>query len=1276
MVILNLFQDLLNLMVIYMQMKFILILFHLLLIALPSLLFAVDWPMWRFDAGRTAATTDALEAPLNMVWVQHFTARESVWDDPLNQDLMPYDRQFEPIIMGQRLFVGFNDCDKVMAFDLESGKPQWTYYADGPVRLPLTGWKDRVYFTSDDGSLTCLSAARGNLLWKFSGTPDGRKILGNKRLISMWPARGGAVIKDGRIYFATSIWPMMGIFIYALDAASGEVIWRNEEAGTYFIKQPHNYPAFAGIAPQGAFAINGSSLLIPGGRSVPACFDLDSGRMRYYQLAKYGKTGGAFISTRDSVFFNHDRDRMTNLYDLNTGELLLKRPGKYPVLAENMFYFSGETISAHPASTPDSVLWSVKVDASGDLILAGNDLFAGGRNTITMLQTGKDGKVPQIIWHQKIEGDVKRLITANGYLVAVTDDGKIAAFAQRQKPACQYLNEKESLLPPPEWLDRAKTILKRTNVSKGYAVIFDVGNGDLLAALARISDLDFIGIDPDSQNINRLRCNFDAQGLYGKRISLLTGTLQSVQLPSYFASLTLLGEQSIEELNGDKKSLRKLIHVTRPYDGKIWLPADEKERDRVGKNLEHLGDENIGEEVFNDGLVLSRDGPLPGSDDWTHQYGDIHNSVKSDDKQVRMPLGLLWFGGNSNLDVLPRHGHGPPEQVVGGRLIIEGIGVISARDVYTGRVLWKTPLDSLATFKLYYNETYQNTPLESSYNQRHIPGANGRGTNFVVAKDFVYVVQGSACEVLDIQSGKPVKRIYLPSTAKNDRPMWGYIGIYKNYLIAGSEYAEFSKLTPLTRSEEEEISQLSLKKFTDLRDKTNYDLAASQQLIILDRFSGEPIWQIKSRYGFIHNAIVAGADKLYCLDKLPSFTEGKMERRGLELPEDYRLMCLDMETGDVIWNSQQKIFGSWLGYSKETGLLLQASRPSGDMLSGENGERMIVYQAENGQEIWDRFIIYENPPILHNNRIITDHIAINIFNGEQIYRKNPISMKEIPWTYTRTKGCNYNIASENLLSFRTSAAGFFDLEKDGGVGHFGGFKSGCTSNLIAANGVLNAPDYTRTCQCAYQNQTSLALVHMPDVEYWTTSDYTWDGKPVKKIGINLNAPGDRMAENDVLWLDFPSIGGDSPDIPVEISAVDPQYIRRHSFFLPEFKECPWVSSSAITGLQTINITLSGEEMTDATYTIRLYFAELQEKKAGERVFDVMVQGKPFLTNFDIARESGEASRDIVKSIKDVKVVDILRIDFRPSAGTRPCQSILSGIEIVSDDYKPQQSESR
>ena len=128
---------------------------------------------------------------------------------------------------------------------------------------------------------------------------------------------------------------------------------------------------------------------------------------------------------------------------------------------------------------------------------------------------------------------------------------------------------------------------------------------------------------------------------------------------------------------------------------------------------------------------------------------------------------------------------------------------------------------------------------------------------------------------------------------------------------------------------------------------------------------------------------------------------------------------------------------------------------------------------------------------------MTENAAYMLATGERKLSADPLTGEEMPWNYARGYGCNYNIAGEHLLSFRSAAAGFYDLVADGGTGNLGGFKSGCTSNLIAAAGVLNAPDYTRTCQCSYQNQTSLAFIHMPELEYWTTNDFKWNGERVR-----------------------------------------------------------------------------------------------------------------------------------------------------------------------------------
>src|SRR5512146_1118051 len=90
-----------------------------------------DWPLWRYDYNRSASTPEQLADSLFLQWQVRYSPRVPVWDDPLNQDLMQYDRTFEPVVADNRIFIGFNDQDKVIALDINSGRELWHYYADG-----------------------------------------------------------------------------------------------------------------------------------------------------------------------------------------------------------------------------------------------------------------------------------------------------------------------------------------------------------------------------------------------------------------------------------------------------------------------------------------------------------------------------------------------------------------------------------------------------------------------------------------------------------------------------------------------------------------------------------------------------------------------------------------------------------------------------------------------------------------------------------------------------------------------------------------------------------------------------------------------------------------------------------------------------------------------------------------------------------------------------------------------------------------------------------------
>ncbi len=1242
---------------------------------------AGDWPMWRYDAGRTACSPEPLPAELHLQWTRHYPARQPVWDDPLNHDLMPYDRVFEPIVVGRTVYIGFNDQDKVVALQADTGKELWSFYADGPIRLPLAHAGGFLYFTSDDGCLYCLSAANGQLAWKFSGAPAPRKSLGNKRLISSWPARGGAVVKDGVVYFSASIWPAMGVFLYALDAATGRVIWKNDGTGSQYIKQPHSAFSFAGVAPQGALVALDRKLLVPGGRSVPACFDRNTGEMSYYFLNEYNKGGGAFVCANEEFFVNHTRDRNTALFRLATGDKLKAEFEKYPVLGPELFYFSGERITARDARKPEQVVWTLPVDASGDLIQAGPVLYAGGKGSLTAVRlNGRE--IPEVLWTRPVEGEVGRLVAAGGRLFAVLADGRILMYSADRKNPADWRESPKEVPDPPAARKRAEEILARSGAADGYALIFGPWEEQRIRALARASRLQMVVVEPDAARVQSLRRQFDAEGLGADRLAFLPGTPSSVTLAPYLSSLSVVNADRISDL---VEMVRRVGEAAHPYHGKIWVEGSAEKRKAVEEQVRSNSYEGL--QVLSAGedyLLLARTGGLKGAANWTHQYGSMANTVKSDDQRVQLPLGILWFGGNSNMDVLPRHGHGPPEQIVDGKLIIEGIDCLSARDVYTGRVLWKTEFGSLGTFGTYYNESYADDPLNPFYNQEHIPGANARGTNFVATSDSVYLLQGVSCHRLDIHTGRILKTTRLPGKAV---PQWGYIGVAGDSLVAGAGLVKYSTLVRQRLKSVEELAEyLKSVEANDNRDGGAYDFdqGASSELVVLDRITFREKWRVASKYGFLHNAIVSDGKRLFLLDKMPAALDSLLQRRGIRLSGDYSLSALDLATGQPIWKTTENLFGSWLGYSARHDLLLQATRPSRDMLAGEPGERMMVHQAADGRILWDRKIKYENPPILHGDNIIVDYGGYDLRTAEPLRRKDPITGEPVPWKYTRLYGCNYNIASEHLLSFRSGAAGFYNLQNLGGTGNFGGFKSGCTSNLIAANGVLNAPDYTRTCACSYQNQTSLAFVSMPELEYWTNNEFAWSGKPVERIGVNFGAPGDRMADNGTLWLDYPSVGGMSPDIPVQVSFPGTEipgsmvvqtsipvslsrgragFVRSNSYAIRTADQ-PWIAASAMVGFSALELTLSRTPLTDAAYTVNLYFAEIAHAAPGERVFDLDLQERPVLRDFDIAREAGGTNRLLVRTFRGIPVRDKLRLSSRTRPGSYP--ALLCGIELIRE----------
>ncbi|MBN1458519.1 MAG: PQQ-binding-like beta-propeller repeat protein [Armatimonadetes bacterium] len=1274
-----------------------------------------DWPMWRYDCERSACSPEELPRELYLQWVLELPRPSPCW--PPTQHKLQFDLSYEPIVVGKMLIVPSMVSDSVTAYDTDTGKKAWRCYADGPVRFAPVGWHGRIYFVSDDGYLYCLDAATGKLVWKSRGGPSEHKLLGNERLISLWPARGAPVIYDGTVYFAASIWPFMGTFIHALDAESGEAVWTNSGSGSDFILQPHNSPAFAGVSPQGHLLATEDRLLVSGGRSVPAAYDRKTGRFLYFQTNT--KLGGHAVYLGKHWFFNDGR-----MYEVSDGDYVAEvnasviTPDAVIGVTESggirasslqlrQRYVDEGGKKREVAELP--LLWKHRCDEPVEKIFmkAGPRLYAGrsdGFIAAIDFPAAPGTEKPAISWHTTVRGTPWSMLAGHGKLFVVTEEGRIYCFGGRATKAVvhsQATSDGEGR--DAHWMDRARQILDRTDVHEGYCLVLGIGTGRLAEELARQSDLRVIGLDPDAEKVETLRARLDAAGLYGRRIALLEGDVLSLPIAPYLASLIVSEDPAASGLGGDGDFVQRVFRLLRPYGGVACLRLAGEARENLLEEARTAPLENGAVREEGTFVVLTRVGALPGSGDWTHQYGDVANTVCSTDQVVKPPLGLLWFGGPSHVDVLPRHGHGPPEQVVGGRLFIEGIDVMSARDVYTGRVLWRRELPGLATFGMYYDETFNPDPYDRSYNQVHIPGANAYGSNFVATADEVYVAKGQTCLVLEAASGETLREYRLPSEGTREPPNWGYLGVSGDLLIAGA--------APLGISEEDGKVVV----------EPNRGFAVgSQYLVVMDRHTGRVLWQRKAAHNFRHNAIVASRDRLFCIDGLSQARLALMKRRGLLSEAKPVLLALDLSTGDEIWRVEDGVFGTWLAYSEEYNVLLQASSRSSDRAADETGKSMSVCSAADGKLLWQNDESYYGPCILHHDIIITQPgysprysipaKAFELLSGEVVTCPHPLTGEDIPWGWIRFYGCNTAIGSEHLLTFRSASAAYAELPAGHSTTSIGGFKSGCTSNLVVANGVLNAPDYTRTCTCSYQNQTSLALYHAPaeyptsaDVEGWCFTYYRPPDRPtpVSRVGINFGAPGDRHAESGTLWLDFPSVGGPSPDIPVSIEGSPTQLFRFHMSHLKQHGEdaLRWVGASGIEGATAVTLRpfvqpaavpedgkvhafqedADGDRNRKATaavtgryeiprpYTVRLYFAEPEDFSPGERVFDVFIQGQEVLSGLDVARSAGGPRRAIIREFHGIEIEDDLRIALKPSVPPSSHRPILCGIELLAED---------
>ncbi len=1035
---------------------------------------AADWPMWRADTARSGAVPGKLPARLSVAWTRELPERRVAWP---NEPRLQFDVSYEPIIAGSFLLLTSSVDGSLTAYDTRSGKERWRVDSDGPVRLAPAVWHDRVYFGSDDGYLYCVDWSTGKMQWRVRGAPADRpdcRQLGNHRIVSYWPVRSGPVVDQGLVYFAAGIWPTMGIYVHAVDAQSGKIRWSNRHVD-YLpgVRIDHNTFDDVGLSPQGYNLIVDHKLVVPNGRSMPARFDLKTGKLLYYvqgyrngdsrvtaggdylfvghrgvvSLADGREVGNRWVEAAkkapkewdwakrdlfEGPFWGYKFMRGCDYRSVFDGKLVLgveqgilysydlSRPRK------TTYEVKAGSVTAHPARWELESVWKpvriaapprrIRSTATNVSIKVGSRLYTHvGRELIAvdippMPSETEDAKQP---------GSGPRVawrMQLDGVPTSMSagDDRLFVVLDGRRLVCLADVANRPVHHPLPH------EPLRRSGIAAAQAVLKQSGNGPGFAVVFDLDKGDLV------------------DGLLRKsawRVVVVDDDAELVRrLRRHWMACGVYGRR-VEAVVGTLHTVRLapylagLVVRERPADD-----LDAAARAELAEEVRRLLHPYGGRAVL-PWTTLAREGGLKGAADWTHESGDAARRYYSADRLVEAPLAILWYGDGPDhgFQKYKDYGRGVKPQVAHGRLFAfdDRAQQLTALDIYTGRLLWR----------------------------RDMPTSIVRFASFA---DGVYVATGKGCERLDPATGKPLQRYqwHLPE-GLGKVPGAVAVRVSGSLLLIGIGFD-----VPQGHS----------------HPAIESGLWDAKVLVALDRETGATRWTRVAEQRFNLHAIAVGKDAVYCVDSMAPLQADKLVRRG-KAPDKFRsvLYALDARTGELRWTRSYdyrhrpmtgrgplaiRPYDDWVAYHAESDTVLVGKLHAVHALD-----------AATGASRWSSPHAGMQPLILRPDSFINQA-------GHQYDLATGKRLSQQP-LFHRTGGCNYTVGSENLLFLRAKCATYVDLRTT--TEHsLRNLRSGCSNSLVAAGGLLNVPCFSTGCVCNYPLQTSFAMYHLLEVADWST----------------------------------------------------------------------------------------------------------------------------------------------------------------------------------------------
>jgi outer membrane protein assembly factor BamB len=1052
-----------------------------------------DWPTFMHDNQRSGVTSEQLQPPLKQCWV--FTSAhepQPAWPPPAQQDFwhrsynlratVTYDRAFHVVLTGDMVFFGSSADDKVYALDARTGQQRWTFFTEAPVRLAPSVSGNKVYVGSDDGFIYCLSRDNGSLIWKYKAADNELMIPGNERIISTWPVRTGVLTDKGHLYSTAGLFPNQQTFLFALDAEDGSEKWKQQVE----------------VSPQGYMLASDRRLYIPTGRTNPAIFTREDGRL----VGQLPSAGGTFALLAQDVLVSGPgrRSKELNASEVDTQykiatfdglSMLVKGSIAYMLSEKKLSAFNRDLyldlsrqrnklseksnklknqfrkgnnntdtkeqlsrdirtitnqISKLSRKMKDCYLWTVECQYPHSMIMAGDVLFLGGDNKIAAYNA-HNGRV---IWTAPVEGKAFGLSIANGALYASTDKGQIHCFRSSPTTASTEITTKKQTNPYPNdsltrlYARAAKLITEQTGITKGYCLVLDNGWGRLAYELARKTELKIVGAEKDTSQVAAARNALDKAGLYGR---VVVHHNDSTKLPYTQYCANLITSDKALRTGELPFSPEMVLQLLRPYGGTVAmvLPADTFNKQKLqtwGQPI--LTDWNVlraGEIV----LAWAKRKGLEGAGEWTHIYAEPGNVACSGDEIVKGDMAVQWFGKPGPREMIDRHHRNIPPLVKDGRLFAPGDNVVFAVDAYNGTIEWKIEVP----------------------NSRRL-GAFLDCGSMAVDEKLLYLAAEDKCLGFDVQTGQRRITYRMPQLIISEPRHWGLVAYVDNILF-GSGRRKGATYTETSYEADDSLWYRNMK------------VVVSDYLFATDKSRRRLLWKYKD--GLILNTTIAiGGGRIYFIEtnspKAMADTLGRMPVKTLFDGGEQHLVALDTENGQVLLKEKIDVSNFeepiYINYAKDI-LLLSGSRLDGRSIH----YYYQTYNARSGKLLWQAN---------HNTRL-------NIDGAHGEYNRHPTIIDETvyAWPYIYTlktgekiegwefnrhgHGCGGISASAQCLFWRGGNPWMYDLGPNGGPRPLNRVsRPGCWINIIPACGLVLIPESSSGCTCGFPIQTSMAFV--------------------------------------------------------------------------------------------------------------------------------------------------------------------------------------------------------